>query len=190
VVVELAVQAGNLVHVDRDGADIVGGHDDGQALFQLRQQLIELRLHGGVDAGGRLVQEQQLGLRHQRPGHENALLLSPGQPANLLALEFQHPHAGQRPLRGGLIHLAVAVEQPGVIIAPHQGNVPDAGREVPVEGGVLRHVADAAAHLCGGFSKDRYRAGHRLYQSQQQLEQGALAAAVGADDAQKVMRQD
>ena len=58
-----------------DHAEIVRDQDDRHAglLLQVAQQVEDLRLHGDVERGGRLVGDQQVGLAGQRHGDHHAL---------------------------------------------------------------------------------------------------------------------
>ena len=60
---------------------VVGDHDDG--LAQLADRVAQERQHlgagAGVEVAGRLVGEDHLGPRHQRPGQRDPLLLAAGQ---------------------------------------------------------------------------------------------------------------
>src|SRR4030042_1211035 len=70
MIMQLSVKAGNCIHIDGYCTYIVGDKHYRHSLLQLLQKLIELRLHGGVDACGRLIEKQQSGLSHQRPRYE------------------------------------------------------------------------------------------------------------------------
>ncbi len=50
-----------------------------QFLLEIREKLDEPLLPAAIDAGGRLIEQQQSRPRRQRPGDEHALQLSAGE---------------------------------------------------------------------------------------------------------------
>jgi hypothetical protein len=71
-------------------------HDGGAGGDQTRQRLGERDLAGVVDAGGRLVEHEQLGLAGERPGDEDALLLPAGQRADAVARPVRQADGRER----------------------------------------------------------------------------------------------
>lgn len=55
---------------------VVGDHDDGVILFQLRGQLLDLGRRDGVQGARRLIHQQDLGLNGQSACNAEALLLA------------------------------------------------------------------------------------------------------------------
>ncbi len=56
---------------------VMRGQEDGAAgLLELEDEIPELPSRLGIEAGGRLVEKQQLGMADQRGGHRQPLLLA------------------------------------------------------------------------------------------------------------------
>ena len=71
-----------------DAVEVVGREQDREAArVQVVEQVQDLVAQARVDAGGRLVHEQQLGLAEQRAGDEDALLLAARQLADVAVAE-------------------------------------------------------------------------------------------------------
>ena len=91
-------------------AEIVGDEQKRHAkpLLDVLQQLDNLRLHGDVERGGRLVGDQQVGLVGERHGDHDALALAAGQLVRIAAkprLRVGNADLGEHfddsPARGG-----------------------------------------------------------------------------------------
>ena len=80
------------------GAEIVGGeqHRDAALARQLLQQLQDLRLDGDVERRGRLVGDDQLGLRQQRHGDHQPLALATGDLMRILGAAAAPDRASAR----------------------------------------------------------------------------------------------
>ena len=86
------------------------------ALLQIAQEIDDLRLHRHVERGGRLIQDQELRLEHERTGNGDALALAAGEFMRVAVLRrriesdllqrLRHPRA---PL--GAIHVRLLDEQ-------------------------------------------------------------------------------
>ncbi len=91
---------------------VVGDIDEGDAGAAL--QLLELDAHAlaqlGVEIGQRLVEQQDVGLDHQRARQRDALLLAAGQFVRIAALE-----PGQVDQRQRLLDLALAPRRAGTL---------------------------------------------------------------------------
>ena len=133
----------------------------------------------GVEPGGGLVEQHQLGVGHEGLGELGALAhpgreAAHGAEAGLVEAD-QVEHVGG-PLAGGPGRQAGQLAEGG----------DDVGRRL-VEGQavVLGHVAQPAAHAhgIGGHAAPRHLepAGRRLHEPEHQPEEGGLAGAVGAD---------
>ena len=86
----------------------VGRRDDHRCprTMQPGEHPPELTARDRVDAGGGLVEQQQLGLVHERGREHELLLHAPGQMARLASAELGQPHPLQqrrRPLAAGLL---------------------------------------------------------------------------------------
>jgi hypothetical protein len=139
--------------------------------------------------GQGLIKQEELRFPHKRTSDEHPLLLTTGEPPYLLSAGIQHSHTFKRLLGGDRIRGSVAPEQSSQRIAAHQDHVPDAGRKVAVEDGSLGDVADRSPAVRGRLTQDLHDATVRGYQTQYDLQQGALSAAIRPDDAQEVVTQ-
>ena len=119
-----------LVMGDKDGRDPHFPLDAPDLLPQLQPQ-------PGVQVAQRLVQQQNLGLLHQRPGNGHPLLLAAGElsgPALEIVLDLHEAGGLLRPLPGLLLfHLRVQQREHDVLLHRH----------VRVQGIVLKDQADA-----------------------------------------------
>jgi hypothetical protein len=81
-------------HVASDGAEVVRNDDDRNAfLVERAQHLREADLRVAVDPGGRLIEDQELGIRRERASDQDPLLLPTGQLADTAARELGHADA-------------------------------------------------------------------------------------------------
>ncbi len=75
---------------------VVGGQQDGAAgPLEIQDEIPELSPRLGIESGGRLVEEQELGVADEGGGHGEALLLAagePGDPSAALLFEPDDPH--------------------------------------------------------------------------------------------------
>ena len=111
--------------------------------------------------------------------------MASGQLADAALSQIDQAHGGQS-LGGGLaIGPAVPAEQAALRREAHHGHVPDGHGKVPVDLLQLGHETDVLAHLRAGLALDEDAAGIEIYQPDHCLEQGGLAAAVGADHARQ-----
>ena len=126
--VDDAVAALGLVHV-------VGRDQHGQAAGgELVDLVPELAPRLGIDAGGRLVEEQELRLVHDAGGERQPLLPAAGQRAGELVLAVGQAELRQRPV--DMFGARRQVVEPGDEVEI----LPD--RQILVEGEALGHVAD------------------------------------------------
>ena len=164
-----------------DGVQVVGRQHDRDALVVQRVQQVQdvvPRLH--VDAGRRLVQQEQLGLAHQRARDEGALLLSAAQVPDVTVGELPDPElvedlsrfrarGGRRPRH-----------QPAIGCSPQKDDFFDRDGEVPVDRFDLGH--DGEANL-RSVVPDADHAGGRLRRPGDQLQHRRLTGAARTDDA-------
>ncbi len=127
-------QPSGIEHADavaqpRYGAEVVADEQDrgAELAAQLAHQLEDGGLDGDVEAGGRLVHDQQRRLGHQRHGDDDALLLAAGQ---LVRIALHHcrrvgqPHLaehGNRP-RPRLCGVGLAVQHRHLDQLPADGH--------------------------------------------------------------------
>ena len=156
----------------------VGGEQDGLALAQLADGLADLVNLVGVQAGGRLVEDQHVRLVQQHLGHAHPLAITARQLADGLAddaaqgAKFNH--------RLDPLALPRGRQAAGVGKELEQA----AGRHVGIQRAVFRQVAEfrRAGQAVGGHvvSGDPCHTGGGGKIARQKLHRGALAGAVGA----------
>src|SRR5690625_3406037 len=128
-----------------DDGEIVGDEEIGQAeaVAQVLEQVDDTGLNGHVEGGDRLIEDQQLWVRHQRPGDADPLPLTSGE---LVRIAFGH--RGVEPDEfEHLGHLVIAFG--GGDSVHGQGFGDDfAHRQARIDGGhrVLEHDLDVFAH--------------------------------------------
>ena len=98
-----------------------------------------------VDAGERLVEQDDARLLRQRARQEHALLLSAAQLADLALAVVGDADPLQRLVHLALVLAAGDAQEAHVAVAAHHHHVLDQDREVPVDLLALRHVGDDAA---------------------------------------------
>ncbi len=174
-------------------------HDGVAALVDALDKFQQAPGLGRVHAGGRFVQQQDLGVGGQRPGDLHLALQAVGQVARFPVLVFGQAHFLQHlgGLLGGIfLVLAVAggVQQgvqhigPGMDVAAHLHVFQH--RKVLEQLDVLEGTHDAQlGHFLGGEVGDvppvkQDLAGGHLVSAGAEIEKGGLAGAVGADDAE------
>ena len=162
--------------------EVLGGEEDGRAFFVQLPHLLPDRLAADrVEAGGRLVEEEDARFVDQRRGEVEAAL---------------HPaRVGADPAVGGVAQ-ADPVEQAVGALAPAGGRQPLQGRlqadqlaagHQRVERRFLQGDADRGAHLArfgdDVVAGDAGPAAGRQQQRRQHPHRGRLAGAVGAEEA-------
>jgi len=149
-----------------------------EAAHHLRKALGERRRH----AFERLVQQEQAGAAHQRPGERGELLL-PARKLRALArselADFGNVVEDLAQPRAGVRHAGRPSRQQDVLL---HGQVGD-------QASVFRHVADAQARACVRRHREQVLAleAHTpaagLEQPHHRLDERGLAGAVAADEA-------
>jgi hypothetical protein len=124
-------------------AQIVRRDEHDAALVAQRPEQRDDRLLGAhVDAGERLVEQDDLALLGQRAGEEDALLLAAGKLADLALAVVGHADPLQRSVDRGAVGGLRHAHQVHVAVAAHHDDVLDEDREIPVDLLGLRHVGD------------------------------------------------
>ena len=160
---------------------VMGGDQHGDAVGGQPVNLVpEFAARLGIDAGGRLVEQQQARLRQDAGAEREPLLPAAGQLAGELVLAAGEPEPGDRALAPRLCGSGHAID------ARHEFEIL-ADRQIGIEAEALRHVADIALDLvllgenvvaeAGAF------AGIRREQPAQHAERRGLAAAVRPEKA-------
>ncbi len=167
--------------------EVVGDEHDGLArLFvEVCEEVHDLDLVRDVQVGGGLVEQQGRGVLGEGEGDPHALALAAGE---LVDGAVDELGGAGGPERLGddhvLVRVAAAAELP-VRVASAPDQVPD-GDALGGDRG-LRQDAEPARHLAGGQAVDvgafeEDRPGGQRQQSGDGLEEGGLAAGVGADE--------
>ncbi len=128
-------QLGHRVGDDEDRAAVVG---------EAAQQLHDVAVHARVEAGGRLVQEDQRRLGEQLQGDGDALALAAGEGADLLVLVDVELELAQHLVDAGLALGARGVGGEAQLGRVLQGPLDG---QLLVQDVVLRHESDALAQL-------------------------------------------
>ena len=76
VVVEVAVDAGNGLHIRGDDSQVVGHHDDGQPFVEFFQNFVEFGFETSIHEVCRLVEDEQYRVAHQGTAEEDPLGLA------------------------------------------------------------------------------------------------------------------
>ena len=186
-----------------DDAEVVRDEDDGGAGLglELAHEIEDLRLHGDVERGGRLVGDQQLGIAGERHGDHDALAHAAGQLVRIL-LEALRRARGCRPdaasrwraLRAASRSRPWCRVSVSVICRPmvSTGLSEVIGSWKIIEMSLPRIVAHLALGelqqvACPGSGSARDdAAGRRGDQAQDRQRRDALAAAGLADDGQRL----
>lgn len=120
--------------------ELVQDDDDGHpSVVQARERPGEGLLAGMVDAGHRLVEDEQLRLAHQGAGDEHALLLAAGEHGHGALLVLGHVDLGEC-LRGPLPPVPWP-QEPGSAEQPGRDDLPGARRHAAAVRNALGHVA-------------------------------------------------
>ena len=158
-----------------------------EPLEERPQVLLEPLPERPVERAQRLVEQQHLRPRSQRPGERDPLRLSARERRHVPPLRAREADELQR-LRDARVAL-------GTGKAAHPGPEPDVARHVTVweQRGVLEHEADAPAvgrHLCDVDAVEEDAARRRLLQAGDHPQHGGLAGAARAEQREPLARRD
>src|SRR6266508_4660142 len=161
--------------------EVVRGDQDGRApVRELVDHGPESPAGDGIDARGRLVEEENTRLVHHRRPEGHALLPAAGQAAGDLAAAVLEAGEGEDPS----LPLFAALGRHAVD-AGEEVQVLDDG-EVVVQGELLGHVADPLPHALrakpAAFAGQLDVPGGRLEEAAEHLDGRGLAGAVGAEE--------
>jgi hypothetical protein len=153
-------------------------------LVQLGEEVEHLELVGEVEVGGRLVEQEYLGVlgeRHRDPG---ALALPAGELVEGPVPEGADVRRLQRPVDLLLVLGRPLLEEALMRVAPARHEVLD--REPLRRLRRLRQQADPPRHLArrepgDGLAVEQHRAAARSHETSQPTQESGLAAGVGAD---------
>lgn len=199
MIIQCFVDAGDGFHLLQHGADVVADEDDGAVVVDFGEELVEACFETLVDVGAGFVENQYGGVGDDGAAKQGTLQLSTAKLSDGAAFEAFETHAGDDlstlfPLFGG------EAGGEGLLDAEAgEDDFFDGNREFPVDGAVLRQVAEekwrvgsgglrGAAGRCGdqvrGVEDDFSSCGFQ--QAEDALDKGGLSAAVGADDTQEI----
>lgn len=178
-----------------DDAHVVGDDEDAHAgaLLQLAHEVEDLGLHRDVERRGRLVGDEQLGLRGHRHGDHRPLPLPAGELVGVVAdlhLGVGHVHLAQQldgPLPGGgLVDVAVAADGLHQVVADRvdgverrHGLLEDHGHVVAAH---LPHPPLRRAHQLLAGEPDRAGTAGALRQQVEHRHGGHRLAGAGLAD--------
>src|SRR5215475_4184610 len=181
------VEHGHAVGDLEDLGDLVAHHHRGEA--ELAVELLDEPVNGidedGIEAGGGLVEEADLRLRHEGAGDGLALAHAARDLRGVLV-----PHVHQADLQEFLLHAAGDLRRGHLrLLAQRERHVVEHGHGVE-EGAPLEDYSIAAPHHLEGGAPEAgdVRAVHengarvRPQETQEVLEEHRLAAAAAADD--------
>ncbi|OPZ10867.1 MAG: hypothetical protein BWZ06_01825 [Bacteroidetes bacterium ADurb.BinA261] len=79
MIMQIAVDAGNVFYKRNDGANIVRNKHDGYVLVDFSQQFVEIGFEEFIYIRVWFIQDNQFGIVHNSPSKQYALQLSSGQ---------------------------------------------------------------------------------------------------------------
>ena len=124
-------------------ADVVGRGDDRRAPVELAGERLEVAFApAGIEAGGRLVEDDEVGATREGLGEVDALALPARERAQGRATEVGDAHRLHRPAHEVMVGRAHPTEQAEVGEAGHAHDVDDADRQHVRAGMELRDVRD------------------------------------------------
>ena len=145
---------------------------------EMRERVPELAARHGIDAGRRLIKQQDARLRNQRAGERELLLHAAAEPPGQTIGEAIHIEHAE-------ILIAALIDLPGRNVT-EIADVADVFRdaEIGIEAERLRQIADLRARLARGLAEDFGLARSRLHDAAEYLERGCFAGAIGTDQAE------
>ena len=166
--------------------EVVGGHDDGDAVgLQAGQDAQQGVAVGLVQAVEGLVEQDEPGAAGQAAGEQDPLLLASGELAEAAAGRVAEADGLQGPLRALALGASRPAQRPQGGDGAHDDDVEGGDGEGGVEVGDLRDVADAAGRCASGRpAVDAGGAPDDADHAEQRPQQRRLARAVGADQGQ------
>ncbi len=150
-----AVHREHLLEALGRAGEVVRGRDDRLAALRLGLEDVHQELLGRrVDAGHRLVEQEQVGLGGEGPGEEHAPPLAAGQAPDLRPQVALHPDLGERVDDRAPVVAAGPADRPEAREAAHHHDVLDGDGERPVDDLGLGDVGDAAGLAAGRRPED------------------------------------
>ena len=167
--------------IAQGGVDIMGDHDDCQTgcLVDPGNLRIETAGRNRIKPRHRFIQKDHLLCSAHSPCQQHTLLLTAGEVAVTLVLQFQNLQ--RLHIFPGTLFFCTGIKRPQAhpVQTAGQDHFPDTCGEVLLDLGLLREIAD----FCRPQALTQFHlAGGRLFQAQQSLDQRALACAVFPDN--------
>ena len=178
-------------HLGRDLVNVVGDEDDGlPRLHEAANDVEVLKAGFEVEAAGRLVEQQRIGIADQRAAEQEPTLFTGGHGGEGTVFQLRHPEPLHDVLGAGAVVGAELLIRPGVRarIVARQDDA-QAAHVAPIL--VLKIVRDDAEvgpqveDVPALLAEDAYGTALALDGidvARQQLEQGRFAGAVGSED--------
>src|SRR5918995_4334816 len=166
------------VGVARVGQVMSRQHDRAARRLLVGHGLEDQLARHDVEAGHRLVEQQQVGLLGQALRDEDPLALAARQFVELAPGQVGHAEALERTVDGGSVATVEPRERPLTGVARHGHGLPHGDRERTIHVGGLQDEGDGARRAPRG---DLQAPVARRHQAGDGAQQGRLARAVGAD---------
>ena len=163
--------------------DVVRDHDHGNVVAEIDEldEIVHLPRRHRVEPRHRLVEQEQLLRCAHGPGKQHALLLAAGELLIAGVFDVLDAHALKILFRAALVLRAVKQLSAERVETAREHDLPDAGREIALDLGLLRQVADLAAPEPVA---ERDPSGGGRLERQQPADQRGFAGAVFAYDAE------
>jgi hypothetical protein len=146
--------------------------------MELSQERDDVALVAHVEVGERLVEQQQLGLAHERLGDGDALLLATRQLRHAALGQLASTHGVEHVVHPRALGAAQRSQPPAGATQPQRHQVPRPHGLADGGGVVLRHVPDAVVAAAGRLAEHLDAAGRWIVQAEDHLQQRGLARTV------------
>ncbi len=179
--------------VGAEGLEVVGDDPDRDSLATERAKHLDQRgLCLDIDAGGRLVEQQELGLSRKRPCNQDAALLSAGQLVDGSGSQVGDVDALHRAIDGLAVGSAGEPPESRARQTSARDHFTDGGGNRATDGLPLRHVSDAPPLpvAAGGNSEEVQLTGAPFGEAEDRLDQSRLPGAVGPNDGDELASAD
>ena len=188
---DAAVEADDPWEVGSDRVDLMGGHDDGDALVvKLVEEVHGLVASLDVDACYGFVEEEESGVANEGSGEEGALLLTARELPDVPACQVEDSESGHDLFSALDLPVGVPGEERFAHGCAHEYDFADGDGEVPVDGLKLWNIADVGASRAEGEAIDEDSSGKEPDGAQDYAQEGAFASATGSKEAHEVAGHD
>lgn len=168
------------------GGEVVRDHQNGDpvAAVELLHDRVHLLRHLRVEPRDRLVEQEQAPRGAEGAGEEHALLLPAGE-LPVAAVPQGRESEPLDLLLGDSAFFFSVKGRPAPPDAAGEHDLPDRGGKIPLDGGLLREIADLVLLYPVA---EAHRPGKRPAEPEQGLHQRGLAGAILPDDAEVISR--